>query len=79
LDKIEWNLGNQLYKDNDRLVYIDIQEIQEPRLKEFKETQGAAINDYQVYLEEEWLSKLKTKYPVKVNQEEVDKLITKTK
>ena len=33
----------------------------------FNEAKGHVINDYQALLEEEWLRKLKQKYPVKVD------------
>jgi peptidyl-prolyl cis-trans isomerase SurA len=45
--------------------------------KALSETRGQATSDYQSYLEKEWLNQLRTQYPVKVNQAEVDKLVTK--
>lgn len=36
--------------------------------KKFEDAKGAVINDYQVYLEEQWIAGLKKKYPVKVNR-----------
>lgn len=39
-----------------------------PAPRSFEEAKGLVINDYQNYLEEEWLKKLKEKYPVKVNE-----------
>jgi parvulin-like peptidyl-prolyl isomerase len=36
--------------------------------KKFEDAKGAVINDYQVYLEEQWIAALKKKYPVKVNK-----------
>jgi peptidyl-prolyl cis-trans isomerase SurA len=36
--------------------------------RSFDEARGLVINDYQAYLEEEWLKELKKKYPVKVNE-----------
>jgi peptidyl-prolyl cis-trans isomerase SurA len=36
--------------------------------KEFEDAKGAAINDYQLYLEEKWIADLKKKYPVKINR-----------
>jgi peptidyl-prolyl cis-trans isomerase SurA len=36
--------------------------------KKFEDARGAVINDYQVYLEEQWIAALKKKYPVKINK-----------
>lgn len=36
--------------------------------KGFEDAKGAVINDYQVYLEEQWIADLKKKYPIKVNK-----------
>lgn len=40
----------------------------------FTDARGFVINDYQGYLEEEWLKQLKKKYPVKVNEAVLKKL-----
>ncbi|WP_022822237.1 peptidylprolyl isomerase [Hymenobacter norwichensis] len=45
--------------------------------KTLAEARGLATSDYQNYLEKEWITQLRAKYPVKINQAEVDKLITK--
>ena len=34
----------------------------------FEDAKGLVINDYQLYLEEQWIQQLKKKYPVKVNE-----------
>jgi peptidyl-prolyl cis-trans isomerase SurA len=36
--------------------------------RSFEEARGLVINDYQAFLEEEWIKELKKKYPVKVNE-----------
>lgn len=40
----------------------------------FTDARGFVINDYQGYLEEEWVKQLKKKYPVKVNENVLNKL-----
>ncbi|SET79577.1 peptidylprolyl isomerase [Hymenobacter actinosclerus] len=45
--------------------------------KALNEARGQATSDYQNYLEKEWLEQLKAQNPVKINQREVDKLITR--
>lgn len=40
----------------------------DPEPKAFEDAKGAVINDYQAYLEEQWVAELKKKYPVKINK-----------
>ena len=42
--------------------------------KSFYEARGLVINDYQQYLEVEWIKALRAKYSVKVNTDELKKL-----
>ena len=44
-------------------------------LRNFEAAKGLVINDYQQILEETWIGDLKKKYPVKVNEAELRKLI----
>lgn len=36
--------------------------------RNYEQARGLVINDYQLYLEDQWLTELKKKYPVKVNE-----------
>jgi len=36
--------------------------------KGFEDAKGSVINDYQVFLEEQWVTELKKQYPIKVNR-----------
>ena len=45
--------------------------------KELSDARGQATSDYQAYLEKQWIEQLRQQYPVKVNDTEVNKLITK--
>lgn len=47
--------------------------------KSLEDGRGSVINDYQVVLEEEWVKSLRKKYPVKINEEEVKKIIQEIK
>ena len=45
----------------------------EPR--NFTDARGLVINDYQVEIEKNWVDQLKKKYPVRINEKEVNNLI----
>ena len=77
LDKVEWKPGTYTLEKNGQIFYIEIKDIKEPRLKEFDEARGYAITDYQKHLEDLWIEELRKKYPVQINQEEVEKLYRK--
>jgi peptidyl-prolyl cis-trans isomerase SurA len=46
----------------------------QPQPRTFTEARGLVINDYQNELEEKWITDLKKKYPVTINQQELDKI-----
>jgi peptidyl-prolyl cis-trans isomerase SurA len=41
----------------------------------YDEAKGLVINDYQMEMEEKWISQLKKKYPVKVNEAVVKSMV----
>jgi peptidyl-prolyl cis-trans isomerase SurA len=43
--------------------------------KNFDDAKGQLINDYQTELETKWISDLKKKYPVKINNSVVEQAI----
>ena len=55
-------------EDKMDFTIIDVDTIFEPELKDLKETRGEVMNDYQNYLEKEWVKELHEAYQVKVNQ-----------
>ncbi|WP_299455646.1 peptidylprolyl isomerase [uncultured Microscilla sp.] len=77
VDKVVWEKGKTELQDKDRLVLVVIEDVLQPRLKTYKETRGKVIANYQTYLEKEWLESLKKEYPVQVNQEVIDQLVSK--
>ena len=77
LDGINWQPGTQTLEKDGRSYYIQIHQVLPPGLKKLNETRGQVTSDYQVFLEKEWLDELRQRYPIKVNQAEVDKLVKK--
>jgi peptidyl-prolyl cis-trans isomerase SurA len=60
------------------LAYI-LKTYNKPAPRSFAEARGLVINDYQTELEKNWLASLKKKYPVRVNESLLQKLITEKK
>lgn len=77
LREFKWQTGEQQLEKGDQLHWLSIRKIEPERTKTFKEARGSVINAYQKKLEENWLNSLKNRYPVKINSEEVRKLVDK--
>lgn len=71
LDAVDWKVGNYTTEVNGRMVYVIIQELDEPRSKKLKECRGQVIADYQQHLEDQWIASLRQKYEVVLNQKAV--------
>jgi peptidyl-prolyl cis-trans isomerase SurA len=74
LNKAKWETGDQLISGNANVTWIQISKIEPPRPKTFTEARGTVINEYQKELEKQLLSRLHQKFPVKVNEQELDKI-----
>jgi len=75
INKCTWATGNYTFEHNNRFYLIVIDRIDQPRNKTFEEARGLVISDYQSYLETQWIDELRKKYPVEVNNAELQKLI----
>ncbi|HSY62703.1 MAG TPA: hypothetical protein VK796_12550, partial [Cytophaga sp.] len=75
INKCTWAVGNYTFVHNNRYYLVVIDRIDEPRNKTFEEARGLVISDYQGYLESQWIEELKKKYPVVVNEAELQKLV----
>lgn len=58
--------------------HVIIKKFNDPGIKTFEEARGAVVNDYQTYLEDNWINSLKKKYPVVIDQANWKKLLEKT-
>jgi peptidyl-prolyl cis-trans isomerase SurA len=56
-------------------VYVEISQVEPERLKRFDESRSSVIRGLQGTLERDWLAKLKQKYPVQIDQEELNRLM----
>ncbi len=74
LNQAKWVTGEQTLTLNGFSRWIMIEKIEAPRVKTFNEARGTVINEYQKELEKQWLAKLQQKFPVKVNEQELDKI-----
>jgi peptidyl-prolyl cis-trans isomerase SurA len=77
LDGVNWQPGTHTLQQDGRYYAIQIHQVLPPAPKQLNETRGLATSDYQAYLEKEWITQLRQRYPVEVKQAEVEKLIKK--
>lgn len=55
---------------------IIVKKYNDPSLKTFEESKAVLINDYQQYLDDIWISILKKKYPVVINQSTLNSILS---
>jgi len=60
-----------------RYLTVTIDKVLPAGPKTLAEARGQATSDYQAFLEKEWISQMRAARPVKVNEAEVNKLVTK--
>ncbi|RAU83803.1 peptidylprolyl isomerase [Pontibacter arcticus] len=77
LDAVNWQPGTYTLQQNGREYLIIIENVLAPAYKQLNEVRGLAISDYQNYLEQQWINELREKYPVKIREDEVEKLTKK--
>ena len=75
LDTINWTVGESSAESKGRYIWLNIEKVEEPRPKTFREARGQVIKDYQKVLIDSWINQLKSKYPVEINQEEVSRIL----
>ena len=65
---------SKVYKDGKYFVIVRTDEVVAPEFRVLEDIKGKVINDYQNYLEEQWLKSLEEKYPVKIDEVELSKV-----
>ena len=69
--------GTYTVQKDGRYNAVTIEKILAPGPKTLAEARGQATSDYQTYLEKQWIAEMRNARPVKVNEAEVNKLVTK--
>jgi peptidyl-prolyl cis-trans isomerase SurA len=78
IDSITWQPGlSDDIKKNNAVVIVNVLKVLEPAPKTLDEAKGLITADYQNYLEKEWIRELRSKYPVKVNEDVLNSFSSK--
>lgn len=80
VDMTEWKQGlsGELNSSVDKnIVFVNVKAILPPQEKALTEAKGIITSDYQTYLEKQWIEELRSKYPVTINQEILEKVKAK--
>lgn len=70
---------SNVYKDKDHYFVNNVFKVFPAGVKTLDEARGRVINDYQQYLEDNWVSELKKEFKVSVNQDVFTRLKTEMK
>ena len=70
IDSLDWKVGiaKDIKTKNGSYIIVDIHKVLKSKEKEFKETKGKVISDYQNKLESKWIISLRNKYKVSINK-----------
>jgi len=70
----EQKIWGKVQEDDEKLKAYFTNNTKKYEGKQFDEIRGQVIGDYQQQLETDWISSLRTKYKIKINQAELKKL-----
>lgn len=65
---------SKIYSENDSFIIVVVNEVMAAAPKEFEETKGRVISDYQTYIEETWMAGLREKFKVEVNEKTLKRI-----
>ena len=68
LQEGDFSSMNRNANDNSVIFAYIIRKYPNRMPRSYEQARGLAINDYQVFLEDQWITELRKKYPVKVNE-----------
>ena len=75
IDSIPWVPGfSGDIRNSSSTVFVYVRKILKPAVKELNEARGLITADYQNYLEKEWITALRAKYPVDVKKDVLAKI-----
>lgn len=79
VDAAKWEVGTQSIVKDAKFADVIIEKVEPSRYKSLREARGQVLSDYQKFLEKQFNDDLINKYPVKLNNEEVQKAINTKK
>jgi peptidyl-prolyl cis-trans isomerase SurA len=69
-EKLNWSKGaHTVLEENDDIFFYYVTNTYPVKDKKLNEARGLYIADYQSYLEDKWITELREKYPVKINED----------
>jgi len=71
----EAKLGvSEIYKRDASSIVVNVTEVLEPSIKEYKDVKGLVISNYQNKVEKDWMQSLRDKYKVVINKRTLKKV-----
>ncbi len=77
VDQTEWKKGavKEIPSTVDKTtVLVVVEDVRGPEQKTLNEAKGLVTSDYQAELEQQWMERMRQKYPVKINQSVLEKV-----
>jgi peptidyl-prolyl cis-trans isomerase SurA len=78
-DIAKWEVGTQSVVKDGRFADVIIEKVEPARYKSLREARGQVLSDYQKSLEKKFNDDLISKYPIKLNNEEIQKALNTKK
>jgi peptidyl-prolyl cis-trans isomerase SurA len=79
IDNMEWKTGSYSILSDSIPTIVLVKKISEPTPMKYEDAISDVMNDYQDYLDKEWIKQLNKKYTVKVDNSVLDEIKNKLK